>query len=805
MDLGRDLRQAVRSLAGRPGFCATAVVTLALGVGANTAIFSAVNAVLLKPLPFADPGRLVVLWQTRPDGTQNAVSGRDFIAWRSQTRGFSAMAALAGWYYNITGGESSEQLLGARVSANMFELLDVAPHLGRGFAPAEDSAGAPRVAILSHELWQRRFAGDRGVLGRAITLNGDPHTVIGVMPAGFLIFPQPVDVWTALAFGPEINLESYRSVVIGRLRPAADLEQARQEMRLIAGRMSAEFPDTNGGWGVRLLTLEEEFAGKVRGALWTLLGSVGLVLLIACGNVANLLLARTAARNRELALRSALGAGRWRLVRSLLTESLMLSLAGGVLALAVAWGGLQLLVVTYPGVLPRANEVRIDVTVLGFTLAVSLLTGLLFTLFPARQVLRADLNSLLKEGQRTAGTGSAGGRSRALLVVSQIALSLMLLIGAGLLLRSLLRLQRMDRGWRPEHLLTLQVNLPSARYPERPSILAGQRMLVERIAALPGVSAAAATTSVPLDGQRVISMYFRAEGQPEVPAAQQPAAPVHLVSEDYLRVIGLRLREGRMFTERDGPQSPPVVVVSRSLAQRYWPGENATGKRVIVGAPGVGGTAKVAREVVGVVDDVVYPTKLPEDSVEIYMPFSQSKWPFFFLVVRASGRPDALAGSVRRQIRELDAELPAYNVQPMTDFLAKINGRPRWNGLLLGIFAALAAVLALVGIYGVVTYSAGQRAQEIGVRMALGAQPGDVVRMILRQGIGMAGAGLVLGLGGYLMASGLLAGLVYGISPLDPVAIAAGAALLGVMAVVASYLPARRATRVDPVRALRSE
>ncbi len=801
----QELRYAVRSLAARPGFFATAVVTIALGVGANTAIFSAVYSVLLRPLPFRDADRQVVLWQVRPDGEQNPVSGRAFLAWRQQARSYDGMSALAGWYYNITSGDTAEQVLGSKISASMLGMLGVRPALGRGFLESEESPGAARVAILSHELWQRRFGGDRSIVGRAANLNGEPHIVVGVMPPGFRIFPMAVDVWTPIVFDRAFGLLSHRSVVLARLRAGVSIEQAREEMGLIGRRLSTEFADTNQGWSVKVITMPDEFVGKVRPALWTLLGAVGFVLLIACANVASLLLARAATRHKEMAVRAALGAGRGRLVRQLLAESLVLSFSGALLGLAIAWGGLRLLIAANPGNLPRMEEIRLDPPMIAFTLGLALLTSVVFGLVPARAALKTDLTPALKEGSRASATPGMRHGARRLLVVSEVALSLMLLIGAALMLRSLVELETMDRGWTPQQVLSVQVNLPQARYPTPAAVVQLSRRLLENVGTLPGVTSAGITTSVPLDGQRVLGMFFSIEGRPPRAPGEQPAAPCHLVSPGYFRTAGIRMAQGRAFDERDRENAPPVAIVSRSLARRHWPGEDPLGKRIIISTPGGRGPVEAAREVVGIVEDIRYPTMKPEDSIEIYLPFEQNTWPHFHVLVRAGTEPMSLAASVRGAVRVVDVELPVYEAQAMTGLLAKVNGRPRWNSLLFGLFAAIALVLAAVGVYGVISYTVSQRVQEIGVRMAMGATAPEIGRWVLRQGLALAAGGMVIGLGGYFAVARVLARLLYGISPLDGVSIAAAVVLVGFIAIAASWAPAHRATRVDPVVALRSE
>ncbi len=799
-----NFRHAIRTLLSRPGFFLTAVATLALGVGANAAIFGAFHAILIRPLPFADPDRLAALWQVNPEGRKNPVSPRAFFHWRSRSRSFEQLSMMAGWFYTVTGGDSAEQVLGSRVSANFFPMLGREPVLGRGFADGEDQPGAPAVAILSHDLWQRRFAGDRGVLGRSISLHGVPHQVIGVMPPGFRIFAAPVEVWTPAVIEGQFGLDGHRSVVLGRLRPGVAFERARREMDAIAAGFAADFPNMK-GWGARTIALQEELAGATGPALWSLLGAAGLVFLIACANVANLLLARAADRGREVAIRTALGAGRWRLAGQLLAESLVLSLAGAAAALAVAWVGLRALRSADPSWLPRVAEIGVDPAVMGFTLLLAAAATAVFTLAPLRVAARTDLLPALQRGSRGSRPDGLGRRGRQALVIGEVALSLMLMIGAGLLVKNLMRLESMDRGWNPEGLLTFQTSLPPGRYPTPATLAAMQQRIVGRLASLPGVLEAGATTSIPLDGQRVVGMFYNVEGRPEGSAQQRPVAPTHLVSPGYLRAAGLRLIAGRAFTERDDREAPLVVLVSRSLERRHWPGESAIGRRLVLGQPAPASREAGGREIVGVVDDVQYPTKAPEDSVEIYVPYPQNTWRNFYVLMRTHGDPMAMARAARAEIRDLDPELALYDLLPMRDLLARINGRSRWNGALFAVFALVAAALAVVGIYGVVSYSVGQRVQEIGVRMALGAEPRAILRRFLGQGAALAAIGVALGLVGYAAVARLLATLLHGVSPLDPVGIAGASVLVAAVALAAVYVPSRRATRVNPVVALRAE
>ena len=801
--LRHDIRYAFRTLFRQPAFSLTAILTLALGIGANSAMFSVFNAVLLHPLPYQDPDRLLFVWQTRPGGQKNAVAAGDFLEWKKQSRSFERFVALATSSYNITGAGDPVQVVGARVSADFFACLGVRPALGRTFARGEDGLDSPRVVILSHPFWRRQF-GEPDAIGRAIAVNGLSYTVIGVLPAEFEFLFRDFDVWLPLTIDTKGPLDSHNLAVLGRLNPPVSPDQAAREMRVIAGRMESEFPQSNSGWGISIVSLRDTLFGDFRPAVLTLLGAVAFVLLIACANVANLLLARATSRSREMAIRAAIGAGRSQLVRQLLTEAILLSSIGAALGLALAYAGVRLAsrleVVNVPGL----DRAAIDTHVLAFTLATSVLTGVLFGLLPARQLLKGDLSLTLRESGRSAIGTRGSGRSRNLLVVTEIALSLILLIGAGLMLRSFIRLQSVDRGFQPDRLLTFKISMPVARYRTSAQIVPFYRQLAGRIQGLPGVEAVGSTTNLPVDGFHLVGMYFSVEGASPVPESQKPVSNTDLVNPSYFQAAGIPIVKGRAFDDRDRAGAPSVAIVSSSLASRFFPGMNPIGRHVTVDSPGNSNIPAV-REIVGVAGDIRYSTKDPQESIEIYLPYLQNTWPRIHFIVRASVSPESLIPRVRAVMRELDPEQSVSDVRTMNERIRSVTGKSRWSSVLSSIFAMLALALAAVGIYGVVSYSTAQRTQEIGVRLALGAQSSEITAWILRQALRLATAGLAIGLAGYLALARFLQSVLYGTSPTDAATIAAAAMTLGVITLAASYIPARRAVKIDPAQALRSE
>ncbi|MCY1021024.1 ABC transporter permease [Pyxidicoccus sp. MSG2] len=818
-ELVHELRQALRMLWKHPGFTVVAVLTLALGIAANTAIFSVVNAVLLAPLPFAEPERLAFLWVQREEGTREPVSAPDFLAWREGSRdAFEALAAVASVPFNLAGEGTPERLRGASVSTNFFDVLGVEAALGTTFRSDPAGQSPWQVVVLSHELWQRRFGGDTRLIGRSVRLNDRSYEVIGVMPERFMwpsitpvqaLTQDRAELWVPAVkhdvplFGPDVeqdfsqerNLHFLR--VVGRLKEGVALEAAARAVGLVAERRAREFPDTNAKAGVQAVPLREQLVGNVRDILWVLLGAVGLVLAIACANVANLFLARATARQRELAVRVALGASRGRVMRLLLLESLVLALAAGCVGLLGAVWGVDVLLGMSTSELPRITEVGLDGRVLAFTLFVSVLTGVLFGLVPALQSSAPDLHFALKDAGGRASPG--GGRSRGALVVGEVALAVVLLIGAGLLLRSLWRLQAVEPGFQTDHALTWSLSLPPGDYPDERRQAAFFQDVVARVEALPGVKSAAAVVTLPFDGND-ISLALFIEGRPAAEPGPQRTLGLQMVTPGYFRTLGIPLRQGRDFASTDTADTGPVVLVNAAAVRKFWPGQDPLGQRVRIGSPEDGW-----RTVVGVVDDVRHGGPTAEPRAELYVPIMQSTFPSMQFVARTEGEPLALAAAVRSAVAELDADLPVSQVRTLDAVVASATARPRFLSALVGVFAALALLLAGVGLYGVIAYMARQRTQEIGIRMALGARPEDVLRLVLGRGMRLAVLGVGLGLLAAWAATRVLGSMLHGVSATDPLTFGSLALLVLGVTMVATWLPARRATRVDPLVALRSE
>jgi len=804
--LAQDLRFGMRMLAKHPGFTLVAVITLALGIGANTAIFSVVNKVLLQPLPFKDSDRLVIVWEegTAQGFPRNSVSAANYIDWRDQNQVFEGIAILGRMNFNLTGAGEPERIDGRRVSANLFDLLGVEPRLGRAFLPEEDQPGSNRVVILSHGLWQRRFGSDSTIIGKPLTLNGQSFTVIGVMPPHFQ-FPRPQDeLWVPIAFTSQeaSNRGNNSYEVIARIRPGVNLGQAQAEMNTIAARLKQQYPDVVKSSGAVVIPLHEQLVGDIKLALIVLLSAVGFVLLIACANVANLLLARAAVRQKEIAVRIALGASRMRLIRQFMIESLLLAALGGVVGLLLALWGVSLLKALIPENISQVQAITVDAKVLGFTIVVSLLTGLIFGLAPATQSSKVNLNETLKEGGRDSASGSHGNRIRGLLVVAEVAVSLVLLIGAGLLINSFLRLLNVDAGFRADNLLTINVVLPELKYPDQARRTAFYSDLLSRIEALPGVHSAAVTNYIPLTLQGD-TFGISIEGRPDPGPDKRPDIVTRVISPKYFSTMGIELLQGREFGEEDRVDSPRVVVVSETMARRLWPGEDPIGKRIKPGPPD---SPLPWRTIIGVVKDVRQFELKADPKLQMYYCYVQ---PAFFvpsyLVVRTDVEPLSLAAAVREAVWGIDKDQPVSNVRTMKEVLSESIARQRFSMLLLGIFALLALVLAAVGIYGVMSYSAAQRTREIGIRMALGAQSRDVLRLAIGQGMRLALVGVAVGLIGALALTRLIESLLFGVSTTDPATFAVITILLVAVALLACYIPARRATRVDPLVALRYE
>ncbi|HEV8483087.1 MAG TPA: ABC transporter permease [Blastocatellia bacterium] len=802
-DFWQDLRYGARSLRKNPGFTAVAVITLALGIGANTAIFSVVNSVLLRPLPYPDPDRLVMVCGISLQAAQDKIPlcEADFLDWKSQNHVFESLAAFSTNRFNYTGGETPEQIEGAWVTADFFSTIGVQPAMGRGFLPEEDLPKTPQTVVISDGFWRRHLGSNPNVIDQQITLNARAFTIIGVMPPGFLFPERDVELWAAERLAAT-RRGPYYMWGLARLSPGATLERAQSEMDMIARRVQDQINSPTRDWTWTSISLAERIVGKIRPALVVLLVAVLFVLLIACANIANLLLARATAREKEIAVRIALGASRGRLLRQLLTESLLLAAVGTAAGLPLAIWGVHLLVALGPDDLPRLQEINIDGWVLGFTLLVAAVCGLIFGLAPALQSSRLNLNESLKEGGRSATDSSGRRRMQSALVVTEIAFSMMLLVGAGLMTRSFLKLQSVNPGFRPDHILTMHLTLPRAKYDSDEKITSYYRQLIERVTAVRGVEAAGLSISLPPNNLEV-SDSFTIEGKPWPPGASEPIVPIVLTSPEYFTALGVPLLQGRGFNAADKEGSPLVVIINKTLAERYFPDENPIGKRLRNG--GAERPRNPWMEIVGVVGDVKYSGLDARPEPAYFTPLAQDTWRAAYLVVRAPPNPSSLVPAIREQIWELDKDIPIAKVATMDQLLAESVAQPRFRTLLLGIFAAVALMLASVGIYGVISYSVTQRTHEIGIRMALGAQARDVIKLVIKQGIALAFIGVAIGLAASFALTRLMERLLFEVSTTDKATFAGVAALLIAVAVLACWIPARRASQVDPMVALRRE
>ncbi len=798
-DLWQDLRYGARMLLKKPGFTLIAVVTLALGIGANTAIFSVVNAVLIRPLPYQEPDRLVILNEIPPGGGQFSIAPGNFADWRDQSGSFVGMAAFRGMSLNLTGDGEAERLRGQRLSANCFALLGVKPALGRGFLPEEDQPEHNQVVMLSHGLWQRRFGGRPDLVGKMLTLDGNGYTVIGIMPSDFRFFAD-TEVWIplALTLQERASHDKHDFSAIARLKPNVSLEQAQAEMSALAGRLAAQYPKSNADWGIRLTSLRDWVVGPLQPVLLALLGAVVFVLLIACANVANLLLARSAARQKEVAIRAALGASRLRVARQLLTESLLLGVVGGVIGLLLAVWGVHLLSSLTPAGL-GVETVAIDGRALGFTFMISVLTGLLFGLAPAMQATSPNLTESLKEGGRSGSEGGGRNRTRSLLVIAEVALSLVLLIGAGLMIKSFTRLFQVNPGFQSKGLLTMQFFLPKSKYSERTNQAAFFQQLTEKITTLPGVASVGAASTLPFKIDEV--QEFIIGGRPPITPGKEPSANYYAVNADYFRAMEVPLLKGRVFTERDTKEAPRVVIINESLARRFFPHEDPIGKRMDISKGGFG----TWREIVGVVGDVKHYSLDSKTTVQIYEPYLQVPYPAMNLAVRTTGDPAGIAAAIRSQVAAMDKDQPVANIKTMERIVSDSVTRQRFSALLFALFAGVALMLAAVGIYGVMSYYVTQRTREIGIRMVLGAERRDVLKLVVGKGMVLALSGVMIGLAAAFALTRLMSKLLFGISATDPATFAAISLLLASVALLACWIPARRATKVDPLVALKHE
>jgi putative ABC transport system permease protein len=797
----RDVRYGVRSLLKRPGFTAIALIALALGIGANTAIFSLVNAVLLRPLPFAEPDRLVWVWgNIRGGGTRASVSPLDFLDYRQQNTTFEEFAAsfAVPLPLNLTGDGEPERLQAGAVTGNYFQALGAKPALGRTFLLENEKPGNDQVAVLSYALWQKRFGGNPDIVNNTVTLDGKTFHVLGVMPQDFS-FPQSAELWVPLNFDAEPGMKQRKAHFlrpIGKLKPGVTMAQAQADTDAVARRLEEQYPDTNSGWSLRLVSLREQLVGNTRPTLFILFGAVGFVLLIACANVANLLLVRAAGRQKEIALRTALGAGRFRIVRQMITESVLLALVGGVLGTLFAMWGVDLLVSLSAGSIPTTAHVKIDATVLGFTLLISLLTGVLFGLAPALRTLKVNLSDSLKEGGRSSSEGVHRNRTRSILVVLESAVAVVLLIGAGLLIRSLIQLQNISPGFDAHKVLTMRVDLPRQKYdtPEKSSNFFSQ--LESRLGGLPGVERVGLISELPLSGQPN-DMPYTVEGRPPVSIDQAFDDDFRRVNRQYFEAMRFSILRGRNFTEQEVSQSAKVVIISDLLVRQTFPNEDPLGKRLIMSY------GNQAFEIIGIVGDIRHRALESEPVPAMYLPTYQTGW--MNIVIRTKGDPIGLAAAVRKEVQGIDPDQPVADVKTMEQWLDTAVAAPRYRTGLIALFALVALILASTGIYGVMSYSVTQRTHEIGVRMALGAQRLDVLKLVVRQGMALVVVGVLLGLLAAIGLTRVMSSLLFGVTAKDPLTFAAVATVLTLVAFIACYLPARRATKVDPLVALRYE
>jgi len=801
----RDLKFSVRSLLKRPALTIIAIVTLAIGIGANSAVFSVVNALLLKPLPFPDPDRIVALWDKVPSRgvERNEVTVANYLDWRAQNRTFEQLGIYRWWSTNLTGANSPERVQGFQVTPNFLDIVGVKPLLGRGFSGEEDQPGKDAVALLTYSLWQRRFAADPDIVNKTIETNGVVRTVIGVMPPEFN-YPKGAEIYAPLTITPELtrNRINHSYLGIGRLKPGVSLAGARADLDTIASQLEKQYPETNTGRGVVIYPILQDTVRMYSTALWVMMAAVGFVLLIACANVANLMLARAAGRQREIAIRSALGASRFRIIRQLLTESVLLGVLGGMLGILVGYWGVDAVRAANPAeaarFAPGWNHLGINLPVLTFTLLLSVLSGVLFGLAPAWQRSKPDLNSSLKEGGRQGATGSH--RLRGLLVVSEVALSLMLLISAGLLIRSFLQLVKTDAGFNSDSLLTMNLVLPAARYKEEPQRAAFYSELLRRVEALPGVEVAAAVNHLPLGGSNS-STSFLIEGLPEPPPGQETSGRYRVCTPNYFKAMGIPVLKGRAFTDQDRAGSPPVIIVNETLARKYWPNTDAIGKRMRYTGPL---EQNPWMQVVGVVKDVKHEMNLPITE-DFYVPHAQDAWQSMVLVAKTKVDPAAMAAPIRQQVWAIDKDQPVFDVKTMREVRAISLTLYSFSSVMLSIFAGVALLLAAIGIYGVMFFAVTQRTQEIGIRMALGARTTDVLKLIVRHGMLLALIGAAAGLAGAFAMTRLLASLLFGVTPTDVWTFSLVTTGLLMVALAACFIPARRATKVDPLVALRYE
>ena len=820
MTLWQDIRYGLRMLRRSPGFTTVAILTLAIGIGANAAIFSIINRVVLNPLSYPDSSRLVVIWET--DANRNiyrgTASAAELLDWRDMNHSFQELSGWRALFYTVTGNAEPEQVWGAQASGNFFRMLGVAPVLGRDFSAEDEQPGHGQVVILDYGYWQRHYGGGRSLIGKTMVLDGQPHVIIGVLPRGFSLFGRAPesDLWTPFALNrAQLNREDHELIVFGRLRKGVALSSAQAEMETILAQLKRQYPGIDQRNGVRVASLHDELGAKLRPALLLLLAAVGFVLLIACTNIANLMMARAASREREIAVRAVLGAGRARILGQLLTESMLLAILGGALGIGVAYWGLHLVRAIVPaegtGQIPRLNQAGVGGEVLLFTLAVSLLTGVLFGLAPALQVSRVRLHESLKEGGRGSTSSRRSRLAQSVLVVLEIALSLVLLTGAGLLIRSFAQMMSRNLGFDPSHVLTMQVYLPESHYPKSagPRMVNLYQQVLEKVSALPEVQSASAIDFLPLTGWSGFCD-FDIEWLATPPSDERFTGQYRVIDWRYLRTMRIPLRKGRDFSAGDGPDSQGVVMVNEALAERYWPKQDPIGQRIRLQlSPGLNPWTPETRAgwltVVGIVGDIQDWQFAAQKSGQLYLPYPQDPSRIMRLAVRSNGDPTELTAGVRRAVESADASLPVTDVHSMDEYLAQSLSDQRVSMWLLAVFAGIATVLAAIGVYGLMAYGVAQRAHEIGIRMAVGAEPADVLRMIVRDGMRLVGVGLVAGLVCSFGLTRYLRSQLYGVEAHDPLTLLTVTAGLVVVAFLSCYIPARRATKVDPLVALRYE
>jgi putative ABC transport system permease protein len=800
-----DIRYALRNLLKRPSFTIVATITLALGIGANSAIFSSVYSLLLKPFPFPELDRVVAIWEKDPSHgyTHDEVTVGNYLDWRGQNQSFDQLALYSWWSTNLTGVDPPERLQGFLVTANFLNVTGIKPTMGRNFTEEENQPGKDAVVIITNRLWQRRFGGDPNILNKNITLNGVSRTIVGVMPEGF-DFPNAADLYGPFPITPELaqNRRFHAYYVIGRLKPGVSIQSAQADTDNITTRLEQQYPESNTGRGATVYPIVADSVRKYDTGVWVGMGAVAFVLLIACANVANLMLARASGRQREIALRAALGATRWRIIRQLLTESVMIALLGGALGVLVGVWGIDALRAANPGeaakFAPGWNQLGMNLPVLAFTFGLSVLSGLVFGLAPALQVSKTNLNESLKEGSRQASGRSY--RLRSSLVVFEVALSLVLLVGAGLFFRSFLNLFKTDPGFNPDNVLTMRLMLPAAKYRDEPQAAAFYTDLVQRVKAKPGVESAAAVNFLPLGGSNASDVYL-VEGEPESRPSEESIGRYRVCTPDYFSTMRIPLVKGRAFTEQDKVGAPRVVIVNETLARKHWPGQDALGKRIRFEGP-------VDRapwmEIVGVIKDVKHELTV-EVKPEYYLPFTQDSWRSMVIVARTNVDPSSFASSFRQDVWAIDKDQPVFEVRTMQDVRSISVGLQTFSSQMIGVFAGVALLLASVGIYGVMAFVVAQRTQEIGIRMALGAQRTDVLKLVLKNGMKLSTIGLLIGLVAAWGLTRFLATLLVGVRPTDLLTFSVMSACLLVAAFLACYLPARRATKVDPLVALRYE